>query len=80
MIEMFTKETPMPGFEWIQVTEFHFQEYLDKYCLVRQNNGKTRKYYDCDCDAITAIAELHGFDGGSDMMYYVQREKKEKKK
>lgn len=76
MIEMFTKIPPMPGFEWIQVSEGKFQHYVDDNFLVAQTNGKIRKYYDCELDAITAIKEMHNFDFTSDYLYYIQQEKK----
>lgn len=76
MIEMFTNIAPMPGFEWVQVSETKFNRYVDENVLVRQSNGKIQRFYDCEVDAITAIKEMHRFDFYEEAMFYVQKEKK----
>lgn len=72
MIDMITKEAPVKGYEWCQVSEAKFNNFVEKNFLVRQSNGRVRKYYDCTLDAIIAIAEVHM----EDTMYYIQKEKK----
>lgn len=72
MINMITNEAPLKGYEWCQVSEMKFIRFTEENFLVRQSNGRVRKYYDCTLDAITAIAEVHT----EDTMYYIQRKKK----
>lgn len=76
MIQMNCNIAAMPGFEWTQVSENKFYRHVDENVLVRQTNGKIQRYYDCACDAITAVAEMHNVEYGTEMFYYVQKEKK----
>lgn len=76
MVEMFSERAPLKGHEWVQVTETKFERFCDSNCLVRWTNGKIREYYDCEKDAVTAIAELHQIESGWTDMFYVMQEKK----
>lgn len=79
MVEMFKSYPLRPGFEWAQVKEFKFDQYLDENnCFPDETCGNTRSYWDDSFKYKVAVKEFHYFEDGGDWMYYIQQEKKKK--